>query len=109
MGIWRQISQYFYFRKPDKPETKWIGYMHWINRICFFMFILCMIFLLFFAVDVQMLLAGYILCGLPWGVFQTLTTTYAAEVTPVGLRAYLTSYVNLCWVSTPGYLKWLAE
>ncbi|HEV8286267.1 MAG TPA: DUF6728 family protein [Chitinophagaceae bacterium] len=45
MGIWRQIAQYFYFRKPDKPETKWIGYMHWINRICFFMFILCLIIL----------------------------------------------------------------
>ena len=45
MGIWRQISQYFYLRKPDKPETKWVGYMHWINRICFFMFILCMIIL----------------------------------------------------------------
>lgn len=32
------------------------------------------------------------------GVFQTLTTTYAAEVCPVPLRAYLTTYVNLCWV-----------
>src|SRR5271155_957774 len=32
------------------------------------------------------------------GVFQTLTTTYAAEVTPVTLRPYLTTYVNLCWV-----------
>ena len=32
------------------------------------------------------------------GVFQTLTTTYAAEVTPVVLRPYLTTYVNLCWV-----------
>ncbi|KAI4854782.1 sugar porter family MFS transporter, partial [Aureobasidium sp. EXF-8846] len=29
---------------------------------------------------------------------QTLTTTYAAEVCPVALRAYLTTYVNLCWV-----------
>lgn len=37
-------------------------------------------------------------CGLPWGVFQTLTATYAAEVCPVALRAYLTTYVNLCWV-----------
>jgi SP family general alpha glucoside:H+ symporter-like MFS transporter len=27
-----------------------------------------------------------------------LTTTYAAEVCPVALRAYLTTYVNLCWV-----------
>jgi SP family general alpha glucoside:H+ symporter-like MFS transporter len=32
------------------------------------------------------------------GVFQTLTTTYASEVMPVALRAYLTTYVNLCWV-----------
>ena len=32
------------------------------------------------------------------GVFQTLTTTYAAEVCPVTLRPYLTTYVNLCWV-----------
>ena len=39
-----------------------------------------------------------ILCGLPWGTFQTLTTTYAAEVCPVALRPYLTTYVNLCWV-----------
>jgi MFS transporter, SP family, general alpha glucoside:H+ symporter len=60
--------------------------------------ILCFIFINFFAVNVQMLLAGYILCGIPWGVFQTLTTIYAAEVTPVALRAYLTTYVNLCWV-----------
>ena len=46
-----------------------------------------------------MLLAGEILCGIPWGVFQTITTAYAAEVTPVALRPYLTTYVNLCWVS----------
>ena len=60
--------------------------------------ITCFIFIQFFAVDVQMLLAGYIMSGLPWGVFQTLTTTYAAEVCPVPLRPYLTTYVNLCWV-----------
>jgi len=60
--------------------------------------IACFIFITFFAVNVHMLLAGYIMSGLPWGVFQTLTTTYAAEVTPVTLRPYLTTYVNLCWV-----------
>ena len=43
-------------------------------------------------------LAGQILCGIPWGVYQTVTTVYAAEVMPVNLRGYLTSYVNLCWV-----------
>lgn len=60
--------------------------------------IICCIFPLFFAQNLPTLLAGEILCGLSWGVFQTQTTTYAAEVTPVCLRAYLTSYVNLCWI-----------
>ncbi len=59
--------------------------------------IICTIFLQFFAQNIQMLLAGEILCGLPWGAFQTLTTTYAAEVSPIALRPYLTTYVNLCW------------
>ncbi|KAK0947533.1 hypothetical protein LTR29_001141 [Friedmanniomyces endolithicus] len=36
-------------------------------------------------------LAGQILCGIPWGVYQTVTTVYAAEVMPVNLRGYLTS------------------
>lgn len=58
----------------------------------------CFIFITFFAQNLPMLLAGEILCGIPWGAFQTLTTTYAAEVCPVALRAYLTTYVNLCWV-----------
>ncbi|KAL4787949.1 general substrate transporter [Aspergillus varians] len=53
---------------------------------------------LFFAPDLPTLLVGEILCGVPWGVFQTVTTTYAAEVCPVALRGYLTTYVNLCWV-----------
>lgn len=38
-----------------------------------------------------------ILCGMPWGVFQTLTITYASEVCPVALRGYLTTYINFCW------------
>jgi MFS transporter, SP family, general alpha glucoside:H+ symporter len=59
----------------------------------------CFIFLAFFAVNVRMLEAAEILCGIPWGGFQTLTTTYAAEVMPVALRAYLTTYVNLCWIA----------
>ncbi|KAH0277784.1 sugar porter family MFS transporter, partial [Aureobasidium melanogenum] len=56
------------------------------------------IFIVFFAQSLPMLLVGEILMGIPWGAFQTLTTTYAAEVCPVSLRAYLTTYVNLCWV-----------
>ncbi|SPO04173.1 related to MFS maltose permease [Cephalotrichum gorgonifer] len=56
------------------------------------------IFLMFFAVNIEMLQAAYILVGIPWGVFQTITTTYAAEVCPTILRPYLTTFVNLCWV-----------
>jgi SP family general alpha glucoside:H+ symporter-like MFS transporter len=73
-----------------------IGY-RWTMIVSLFL-ITCFIFITFFAVNIRMLLAGYVLSGLPWGVFQTLTTTYAAEVCPVSLRAYLTTYVNLCWV-----------
>ena len=56
------------------------------------------IFLSFFAFNIQTLLAGQILCGLSWGIFSTLTTTYAAEVMPLNLRGYLTANVNLCWL-----------
>ena len=56
------------------------------------------IFLAFFAFSIEMLLVSQILCGLSWGIFQTLTTTYAADVMPVALRGYLTSSVNMCWV-----------
>lgn len=31
-------------------------------------------------------------------MFQAMTTVYAVEVMPTCLRAYLTSYVNCCWV-----------
>jgi SP family general alpha glucoside:H+ symporter-like MFS transporter len=60
---------------------------------------ICCIFVLFFAQNIGMLFAGEILCGIPWGAFQTLTTTYAADVSPLLLRPYLTTYVNLCWVT----------
>lgn len=51
----------------------------------------------FTAQNVVSLLVAEILCGIPWGVFQTLTITYASEVCPVALRGYLTTYVNFCW------------
>ncbi|KAF1933966.1 putative maltose permease [Didymella exigua CBS 183.55] len=56
------------------------------------------IFIIFFAPSIIILVVGEGLLGIPWGIIQTLTTTYAAEVSPVALRAYVTSYVNLCWV-----------
>jgi len=45
----------------------------------------------FTAQSVVHLLVAEILCGIPWGVFQTLTITYASEVCPVALRNYRTS------------------
>ena len=60
--------------------------------------VVCFIFILFFAPNKATLIVGEMMMGLPLGVFQTLTVTYASEVCPVVLRAYLTTYVNLCWV-----------
>jgi SP family general alpha glucoside:H+ symporter-like MFS transporter len=76
----------------------------------------CFIFIQFFAPGLEVLEVGQILLGLsifptpsetisnaavgiPLGMFQTVTTVYALEVTPTVLRGYLTSYVNMCWVS----------
>ncbi|PIA82923.1 General alpha-glucoside permease [Cercospora beticola] len=71
------------------------------------------IFILFFAQNLPMLAAGEVLCGIAWGAFQTLTTSYAVEVCPIVLRAYLTTYVNLCWVMgqfiASGVLKSMAD
>ena len=47
----------------------------------------------FTAQNVETIQVAEILCGIPWGVFQTLTITYASEVCPVALRGYLTTYV----------------
>ncbi|ORY88477.1 general substrate transporter [Leucosporidium creatinivorum] len=47
---------------------------------------------------IEVLLVGEFLMGIPWGVFQTLTCAYAADIAPQALRPILTTYVNLCWV-----------
>lgn len=46
-----------------------------------------------------MFLVGELFLDMAWGVFQTMTTAYAAEVCPVPLRHFLTSFVNFAWVS----------
>lgn len=56
------------------------------------------IFVPVFAPSIEVLCVGEFLMGIPWGVFQTLTTAYAADVCPQALRPILTTYVNLCWV-----------
>ena len=47
MGVWNQIAEYLYLKKkdPDRPKSKWIGYMHGINRLSLFIFIICLIIL----------------------------------------------------------------
>ncbi|KAK4626468.1 Alpha-glucosides permease MPH2 [Fulvia fulva] len=59
--------------------------------------IIAFITIFFTAPNIETLLIGEILCGMPWGVFQTITITYASEVCPIALRGYLTTYVNCCW------------
>ena len=73
-----------------------IGY-RW-TLIASLMMVTGLIFIVFFAKDIGMLVAGELLLGIPWGAFQTLTVTYASEVCPLVLRVYLTTYVNICWV-----------
>ncbi|KNG85211.1 MFS alpha-glucoside transporter [Aspergillus nomiae NRRL 13137] len=71
------------------------------------------VFILFFAPNIQTLVVGELFMGIPLGVYQTLVVTYASEVCPIALRAYLTTYVNLCWVLgqllASGVLKGLAN
>lgn len=55
------------------------------------------VFLLVFAYNLPMLMMGNMLCGFPWGIFQTLTTAYAAEICPTAMRGYLTTWVSMCW------------
>jgi SP family general alpha glucoside:H+ symporter-like MFS transporter len=55
------------------------------------------IFVPVFATNIYVLFAGSLLMGIPWGVFQVLTTAYAAELCPMAVRAHLTSFVNICW------------
>ena len=48
MGIWKQLGEYFYLKKrdPNAPHTQWMRYMHGINRISLFMFIVAVIVIL---------------------------------------------------------------
>ncbi|KAF4458114.1 putative maltose permease (MalP) [Fusarium austroafricanum] len=56
------------------------------------------VFPAFFAHNIAVLVASQALCGISWGVIQTLAATYAAEVVPSAIRAHLLSMTNMCWV-----------
>lgn len=68
------------------------------HTMMFFMvWLIGAIFIPFFAPSLPVLAVGEALCGIPWGVFQTLSTSYASEVVPTVLRPYVTAYVCMCW------------
>jgi SP family general alpha glucoside:H+ symporter-like MFS transporter len=71
------------------------------------------IFIAFFAPSVEIQLLGQFFCNIPWGVFATTGPAYAAEVTPLAIRGYVTAYINLCWcigqLISAGVLKGLVN
>ena len=48
MGIWKQLAEYLYLRKPDpdRPKTRFVKYMHGINRLSLLLFIVAIIILI---------------------------------------------------------------
>ena len=48
MNVLRQIAEYLYLRKPDpnEPRTQWMKYMHGINRLSIFLFIIALLIII---------------------------------------------------------------
>ena len=46
--MWRKIAEYLYIRKrdPNEPATQWMKYMHGINRLSLFMFLIAIIIMI---------------------------------------------------------------
>ncbi|ETS86940.1 hypothetical protein PFICI_00768 [Pestalotiopsis fici W106-1] len=55
------------------------------------------IFIPVFTPSLIVLAIGEFMCGVPWGVFQTLSTTYACELVPAMLRPFVTAWVYWNW------------
>jgi len=68
------------------------GY-RWTIIVCLTL-VACWTAIYFTATQIWHILIAGILSGVPWGVFQTLTISYASEVCPVALRGYLTTWVK---------------
>ena len=47
MGFWNQVGQYLFLRKKDETvqQTSWLRYMHGINRISIFLFLIGLVIL----------------------------------------------------------------
>ncbi|MEO8110408.1 MAG: DUF6728 family protein [Ginsengibacter sp.] len=48
MGVWKQIAEYLWLKKkdPNSPKTKWVSYMHGINRLSILLFLLAIIIII---------------------------------------------------------------
>lgn len=48
MGVLKQIAEYLYLRKPDpnRPKTKFVKYMHGINRLSLLLFLVALVILI---------------------------------------------------------------
>jgi hypothetical protein len=47
MSVLRQMAEYLYIKKkdPNAPDSQWMRYMHGINRISIFMFLIGLLIL----------------------------------------------------------------
>jgi hypothetical protein len=45
MEVWNQVAQYLFLKKkdPNAPKSQLLGYMHGINRISIFLFLVGLI------------------------------------------------------------------
>jgi hypothetical protein len=48
MGVWKQIAEYLWLRKkdPNTPHSKWLSYMHGMNRLSILLFLLAIIIMI---------------------------------------------------------------
>lgn len=49
MGIWNQFGEYLFIKKkdPNQERTKWMKYMHGMNRLSLIMFIIGLLVILY--------------------------------------------------------------
>jgi len=78
------------------PITRWLGYKR--TALVMLTTLGALVCLPFFSQNGPMLLVGFMLQGIPWGVFQVVSPAYASEVASIQLRPILTTWNNLCWV-----------
>ncbi|CAK7206060.1 hypothetical protein SEUCBS139899_008843 [Sporothrix eucalyptigena] len=55
------------------------------------------LFLFAFPKNLGMIVAGNIICGIPYGAFQSGCIAYGCEMVPSCLRGFVTAWVGICW------------